>query len=45
MSGRITGQIWKSLLESGEGAGYIRCPKLNIPVCNTGYSSFDRAEN
>jgi hypothetical protein len=40
MSGRITGQVWKSLLESSEKDGHIRFPKLDTPVCQTRYSGF-----
>jgi hypothetical protein len=29
---KITGQVRKSLLESGEEAGHIRCPKPDSPV-------------
>jgi hypothetical protein len=45
MSGQITRQVQKNLLESGEEARHIRCPKLDNPVCKTGYSGFDRTEN
>jgi hypothetical protein len=34
-SGRITEQGRKILLESGEEAEHIRCPKLNSPVYKT----------
>jgi hypothetical protein len=45
MSGQITGQVQKSLLESGEEAEHIRTPKPDSPVCKTRYSGFDRMEN
>jgi hypothetical protein len=45
ISGQITGQVQKSLLESSEKVGHIRCPKLDSPIYKTGYSSFDRIEN
>jgi hypothetical protein len=32
---RITGQVQKTLLESDEEVGHIRCPKLEYPVCKT----------
>jgi hypothetical protein len=45
MSGRITGQVRKTLLKFGEKAEHIRCPKMDNSVCKTGYSGFDRTEN
>jgi hypothetical protein len=45
ISGQISGQVQKSLLESSEEAEHIRCLKPNNPVCKTGTSSFDRTEN
>jgi hypothetical protein len=45
MSGYITRQVQKNLLESGVEAGHIWLPKPDSPVCETGYSSFDRNEN
>jgi hypothetical protein len=45
MSGMITGQVRKTLLEFGEKAEHIRCPKMDNSVCKTGYSGFDRTEN
>jgi hypothetical protein len=45
MSKWITRQVQKTLLESDEEAGHIRCPKLDSPVYKTGYSDFDRTEN
>jgi hypothetical protein len=35
MSGQITGQVRKSLLESGEEARHIQCSKLDSPICKT----------
>jgi hypothetical protein len=32
MSGRITGQLWKTLLESGDEARHVQCPKPDSPV-------------
>jgi hypothetical protein len=32
MSGRITGQLRKTLLESGEEARHVQCPKPDSPV-------------
>jgi hypothetical protein len=32
MSGGITRQVWKTLLESGEGARHIWCQKPDSPV-------------
>jgi hypothetical protein len=43
-SGGVMGQVQKTLLESGEGGRHIRCPKLESPVYETGYSSFDWTE-
>jgi hypothetical protein len=45
MSGHITEQVQKSLLESGEETGHIRYPKLDCPIYKTGYFGFDRTEN
>jgi hypothetical protein len=45
MSGRITGQVQKTLLESDEEAKHIQCPKPDSPVCKTGYSNFDRIDD
>jgi hypothetical protein len=45
MSGKITGQVWKSLLKYGEETGHIRCTKLDSPVWKTGDSGFNRIEN
>jgi hypothetical protein len=44
MSGHIFGPVRKNLLESGEEAIHIRCPKSDSLVCRTGYSGFDRTE-
>jgi hypothetical protein len=41
MSGRVTRQIRKSILEFDEKGGHIRCPKLDSLVYKTGYSGFD----
>jgi hypothetical protein len=40
MSGKITEYVWKTLLESVEKAGHIRCPKPDTSVYQTGYSGF-----
>jgi hypothetical protein len=45
MSGWITEQVQKTLLESGEKVGHIQCLKPYSPVCKTRYSGFDRTEN
>jgi hypothetical protein len=45
MSGQITGQVQKSLLEFDDEAGHIRCPKPNSPIYKTGYFGFVRTEN
>jgi hypothetical protein len=44
MSGRIIGQLRKTLLESGEEARHVQCPKPDSPVWKTGYSGFDRTD-
>jgi hypothetical protein len=36
MSEQIAGQVWEHMLESGEEAGHIQCPKLYSLVCKTG---------
>jgi hypothetical protein len=35
MFGRITGQVRKTLLESGEEVRHIQCPKPNTLICKT----------
>jgi hypothetical protein len=45
MYGQITGQVWKSLLESGDEVRHIRCPKPDNLVSKTGYPGFDMTEN
>jgi hypothetical protein len=44
-SGRITGQVRKTLLEPVRRVGHVRCQKPDRSVCKTGYSHFDRMEN
>jgi hypothetical protein len=43
-SGRITGQVPKTLLEPEKRTGHVWCPKPDSPVCQTGYSGFDRID-
>jgi hypothetical protein len=44
-SGRITGQVQKILLESGEEVRHAQCLKLDSSVCKTRYFGFDRTDN
>jgi hypothetical protein len=42
MSGLGAGHVQRMPLESGLEAGHIRLSKLDILICKTGYSDFDR---